>query len=108
MTWPIIKDCSPSPVSSARNCRAGRSRVVCRQGTCFGATDFGAGGKRDYREIEHSLGTSAPTVSKWKARFEQLGMEALQGRHQGSKPRRATHAVQGCVIRRAQQKPFDS
>jgi transposase len=60
-----------------------------------------------YRQIEHSLGASAPTVSKWKGRFEQLGMEGLQGRHQGSKPRGATPAVQGRVIRRAQQKPSD-
>ena len=34
-----------------------------------------------YREIEQKLGASAPTVSKWKARFEQQGMEGLQGRH---------------------------
>ena len=60
-----------------------------------------------YREIESKLGASAPTVSKWKARFEQAGMEGLQGRHQGSKPRRATPAVQARVIRRTQQKPSD-
>jgi transposase len=41
------------------------------------------------REIERKLGASAPTVSKWKTRFEQAGLEGLQGRHQGSKPRRA-------------------
>ena len=39
---------------------------------------------KSYREIEDSLGASAPTVSKWKGRFEQPGMEGLQGRHQGS------------------------
>ena len=60
-----------------------------------------------YREIEGKLGASAPTVSKWKGRFVQHGIEGLQGRHQGSKPRRATPAVQGRVIRRAQQKPSD-
>lgn len=60
-----------------------------------------------YREIERKLGASAPTVSKWKSRFEQAGMEGLQGQHQGSKPRRATPAVQARVIRRAQQKPSD-
>ena len=60
-----------------------------------------------YREIERKLGASAPTVSKWKGRFEQAGMEGLQGQHQGSKPRRATPAVQARVIRRAQQKPSD-
>ena len=60
-----------------------------------------------YREIEGKLGASAPTVSKWKSRFEREGLEGLQGRHQGSKPRRATPAVQARVIRRAQQKPSD-
>ncbi len=60
-----------------------------------------------YREIERELGASAPTVSKWKRRFEQRGMEGLQAQHQGSKPRRATPGVQARVIRRAQQKPSD-
>ncbi len=60
-----------------------------------------------YREIERKLGASAPTVSKWKSRFEQAGMEGLQGQHRGSQPRRATPAVQARVIRRAQQKPSD-
>src|SRR6476660_8025744 len=60
-----------------------------------------------YSEIERKLGASAPTVSKWKRRFEQKGMEGLQGQHRGSKPRRATPAVQARVIRRTQQKPSD-
>jgi transposase len=60
-----------------------------------------------YREIERKLGASAPTVSKWKSRFEREGMEGLQGRHRGSKPRRALPAVQARVIRRAQKKPSD-
>ena len=60
-----------------------------------------------YREIERTLGASAPTVSKWKGRFQEHGLEGLQGQHQGSKPRRATPSVQGRVIRRAQQKPAD-
>lgn len=60
-----------------------------------------------YREIEGKLGASAPTVSKWKGRFEQHGVAGLQGQHRGSKPRRATPGVQARVIRRAQQKPSD-
>ena len=60
-----------------------------------------------YREIEGKFGASAPTVSKWKRRFEEHGIEGLQARHQGSKPRRATPALQARVIRRAQQKPGD-
>jgi transposase len=62
---------------------------------------------KSYREIERRLGASAPTVSKWKGRFEQEGIEGLQGRHQGSKPRRATPAMQARIIRRAQQKPTE-
>jgi transposase len=60
-----------------------------------------------YREIERELGASAPTVSKWKSRFEQEGMAGLQGRHQGSQPRTVTAAVQARIVRRAQQKPSD-
>ena len=58
-----------------------------------------------YREIERKLGASAPTVSKWKSRFEQAGMEGLCGQHRGSRPRTATPAVQARILRRAQQKP---
>lgn len=58
-----------------------------------------------YREIERKWGASAPTVSKWKSRFEQAGMAGLQGTHRGSQPRTATPAVQARILRRAQQKP---
>lgn len=60
-----------------------------------------------YREIERKLGASAPTVSKWKSRFEQGGMDGLQAHNRGSRPRTATPAVQAKIIRRAQQKPSD-
>jgi transposase len=61
-----------------------------------------------YRAIERKLGASAPTVAKWKSRFEQAGIAGLQGQHQGSRPRTATPAVQARIIRHAQQKPSDS
>ena len=60
-----------------------------------------------YREIARKLGASAPTVSKWKSRFEQSGLAGLQGTHRGSQPRTATPAVQARILRRAQQKPSD-
>jgi transposase len=60
-----------------------------------------------YREIERKLGASAPTVSKWKSRFQQSGMDGLQAHNRGSRPRTATPAVQAKIIRRAQQKPSD-
>jgi transposase len=60
-----------------------------------------------YREIERKLGAGAPTVSKWKSRFENAGIAGLEGKHQGSRPRTATPAMQAKIIRRAQQKPSD-
>jgi transposase len=60
-----------------------------------------------YREITRGMKTSGPTIARWKMRFEQDGMAGLEGRHQGSKPRAATPAVQARVIRRVQQKPGD-
>jgi transposase len=62
--------------------------------------------QQDPSEFDLDLSLSQG-LSKWKIRFEEHGIEGLQGRHQGSKPRRATPAVQGRVIRRAQQKPSD-
>lgn len=60
-----------------------------------------------YREIERKLGASSATISLWKNRLERSGMEGLQGRHKGSKPRAATPAMQARLMRRVQQKPGD-
>ena len=62
---------------------------------------------QSYREIEKSLGTSAPTIARWRTRFEQDGLAGLKGLHKGSRPRVATAAVQARVVRRTQQKPGD-
>jgi transposase len=60
-----------------------------------------------YRDIERKLGASSATVSLWRSIFERSGMEGLQGRHKGSKPRAATPAMQARLLRRVQQKPGD-
>ena len=60
-----------------------------------------------YVQIKKALRTTAPTISRWKQRFEQHGLEGLEPRHQGSKPRTATAAVQAKVCRKVQQKPAD-
>src|ERR1035438_10254054 len=52
------------------------------------------GNGTSYHEIVKSLKTSGPTIARWKMRFQQDGMAGLEGRHQGSKPRSATSAVQ--------------
>jgi transposase len=60
-----------------------------------------------YREIERKLGASSATIALWKRRFEQSGIDGLQGQHKGSKPRTATPAMQARVMRRVQQRPAD-
>jgi len=60
-----------------------------------------------YRQIMTSLQTTAPTISRWKQRFEQDGMEGLHARHKGSQPRVADAVVQARIARKTHQKPPD-
>jgi len=60
-----------------------------------------------YSQIMRSLQTTAPTISRWKHRFEEHGMAGLDPRHKGSQPRVANAAVQAKIARKTQQKPAD-
>jgi len=60
-----------------------------------------------YRQIEEKLNTSAPTIARWRMRFEEHRTEGLSPRHQGSRPRIATPAVQARIVRRTLQSPPD-
>ena len=60
-----------------------------------------------YRQIVLTLRTTAPTISRWKQRFEQAGMEGLEARHKGSPPRVADAALQARIARQTQRKPTD-
>lgn len=60
-----------------------------------------------YMQIKKTLRTTAPTISRWKQRFEQHGIEGLEAQHKGSRPRTATPTVQARVCRKVQQKPGD-
>ncbi len=60
-----------------------------------------------YRRIMTTLQTTAPTISRWKQRFEQDGIDGLAPRHKGSQPRVADAAVQARIARKTQQKPAD-
>jgi transposase len=62
---------------------------------------------QSYREIMASLKTTAPTISRWKKRFEAEGLAGLDPRHQGSQPRVADARVQARIARKTQQKPDD-
>ena len=60
-----------------------------------------------YQQIVESLGTTKPTIARWKARFAKCGLEGLEPQHKGSRARAATPAVQARVTRRVQQRPPD-
>ena len=62
---------------------------------------------RTYEEIKAALQTTAPTISRWKQRFEEQGMAGLDPRHKGSRPRVADAALQARIARKTQQKPPD-
>jgi transposase len=62
---------------------------------------------QSYSRIMTSLQTTAPTISRWKQRFEQGGLAGLDPRHKGSQPRVANAAVQAKIARKTQQKPSD-
>ena len=62
---------------------------------------------KTYLQIMRSLQTTAPTISRWKQRFEQDGMDGLDARHKGSQPRVATPQVQARIARKTQHKPAD-
>jgi transposase/transposase-like protein len=62
---------------------------------------------KSYSQIEAELGTSRPTIARWRRRFEEEGLAGLDARHQGSKPRAAVPAAQARVIRKTTQKPGD-
>ena len=60
-----------------------------------------------YREIEEKLNTSAPTIARWRGRFEHGRIEGLNPRHKGSRPRVVTPSVQARILRRTLQAPPD-
>ena len=62
---------------------------------------------KSYTQIENELKTSRPTIARWKDRFEKDGIAGLETRHQGSKPRTVTAAVQAKILRKTTQPPTD-
>lgn len=62
---------------------------------------------KSYSTVESELKTSRPTIARWKARFEKARIAGLDGRHKGSRPRKATPAVQARLLKKTQQKPED-
>lgn len=67
---------------------------------------LGAG--RGYREIQERLQTTAPTISRWKKRFLEAGIDGLiEVRHPGQKPTVITPKLQARVLEATRRKPKD-
>src|ERR1051326_8095356 len=60
-----------------------------------------------YETIARDLRTSAPTIARWKKRFDEQGIDGLVPRHRGSRARVATAPVQARVLKKLQQAPPD-
>jgi len=60
-----------------------------------------------YREIAESLGTTAPTISLWRRRYEQDGVVGLGTIRPGQPPRKLTAALRARILARTQQVPPD-
>jgi transposase len=62
---------------------------------------------QSYQVMARELRTSAPTIARWKGRFDQKGIDGLVARHRGSRARVATAGVQARVLKKSQQAPPD-
>jgi transposase len=62
---------------------------------------------KSYSAVEAELKTSRPTIARWKARFEKARIAGLESQHKGSRPRKATPAVQARLLKKTQQMPED-
>lgn len=61
-----------------------------------------------YRTIEQRLDTTAPTIARWRSRFEKQRIAGLlEVRHPGQKPTVITPALQARVLEATRGKPSD-
>lgn len=87
--------------------RWSRSRTLAARDVFVASLILALADGRSYTAIERELNTSRPTIARWKARFEKEGIAGLETRHQGSKPRTVTPAVQAKVLRKTTQPAAD-
>jgi transposase len=63
---------------------------------------------RSYMEIQETLKTTAPTISKWRKRFLEQRIDGLmQERHPGQRPSVITPQLQARVLAATRRKPSD-
>lgn len=88
-------------MSRGQNSRDGLSPAPCLAGDVFRARLIvGLAVSKSYSQLEAELGTSRPTIARWRRRFEEDGFAGLESQHKGSQPRIATPNLQARVIRK--------
>jgi transposase len=60
---------------------------------------------KEIQQVARDLGTSIPTVSKWRKRFAQLGLAGLHDRPRSGKPATYDAAFRGRVLALLEQSP---
>jgi transposase len=60
-----------------------------------------------FATIRERLGTTTPTIIRWKERFLAAGIDGLDTNHPGQKPYRLTTAVRAKVLNATRKKPSD-
>jgi transposase len=60
-----------------------------------------------YQQIQDKLDTTAPTISRWKQRYEEEGLAGLSSVHPGQPPQKLTPELRAKILARTQQEPPD-
>src|SRR6267154_1353700 len=60
-----------------------------------------------YRSIKLRLGTTAPTISRWKQRFLAAGLDGLDTIHPGQKPSLRTPRLRARILAATRKPPRD-
>lgn len=60
-----------------------------------------------FAKIRERLGTTNPTIIRWKERFSSAGMEGLDTSHPGQQPYRLTASLRAKILNATRKKPSD-
>lgn len=63
--------------------------------------------RRQLQRNQQKLDTSAPTISRWKKRYQQEGLAGLASVHPGQPPQKLTPQLRAKILARTQQAPPD-
>ena len=60
-----------------------------------------------YSQIQEKLDTAATTIARWKARYEEAGLEGLATFHPGQPPRLLTAELRAKILSKTKESPPD-